>query len=87
MFGDSCNVTFHCFKQSGWIKKSLHNKFPLTEEGGDYKAPFADYMIPLFGDGPLSGIVALIIGVLIALGLGYIAALILKRRNPPEASK
>ena len=56
-------------------------------EGGIYTAPFSDYVIPVLGEGPLSGIVALIIGVLIALGLGYIAALILRRRNPPKSSK
>lgn len=68
------------------LEKSAQ-QISTTEEGGDYKAPFADYIIPLFGEGPLSGIAALIIGVLIALGLGYIAALILRRRNPPESSK
>jgi cobalt/nickel transport protein len=45
-----------------------------------------DYTIPFLGeDNPYGGIVALIVGVLITLGLGYIAAVILKRRNPPEA--
>ena len=68
------------------LEKSAQ-QISTTEEGGDYKAPFADYMIPIFGEGPLSGIVALIIGVLIALGIGYIAALILRRRNPPKSSK
>ena len=68
------------------LEKSAQ-QISTTEESGDYKAPFADYMIPIFGEGPISGIIALIIGVLIALGLGYIAAIILRRKNPPEASK
>lgn len=58
-----------------------------TEESGNYHAPLADYTVPLFGDGPYSGIAALIIGVIIVLGLGYLLALIIKRRKPPEVSK
>ena len=68
------------------LEKSAE-QISTTEEGGIYTAPFSDYLIPVLGEGPLSGIVALIIGVLIALGLGYIAALILRRRKPPEVSK
>lgn len=54
-----------------------------TQESGTYQAPFADYVIPALGDGPFSGILALVIGVLIALGLGYGVSEILKNRNPP----
>ena len=57
-----------------------------AEESGIYEAPMPDYTIPLFGeDNPYGGILALIIGVLVTLGFGYIAATILKRRNPPKA--
>lgn len=56
-----------------------------AEESGIYESPFPDYIIPAFGENPYSGIVALIMGVLITLGLGYIVAEILKRRKPPEA--
>jgi cobalt/nickel transport protein len=59
----------------------------ITEESGSYHAPLADYTVPIFGNGPYSGIVALIIGFLIVLGLGYVIALILKRRKPPEVSE
>ena len=56
-----------------------------TEESNMYTAPMPDYPIPLFGeDNPYGGILALVIGVLITLGLGYIAAAILKRRNVSE---
>jgi cobalt/nickel transport protein len=58
-----------------------------TQESGNYQAPLADYTVPILGNGPYSGVVALIIGVLIVLGFGYILAMILKRRKPPEASK
>jgi cobalt/nickel transport protein len=65
------------------LEKSAE-QISTSEEGGIYTAPFSDYLIPVLGEGPLSGIVALIIGILIALGLGYIAALIIRRRNPPK---
>lgn len=58
-----------------------------ADESGIYESPFPDYIVPAFGENPLSGIVALILGVLIALGLGYAVAAILKRKNPPEASE
>lgn len=57
-----------------------------ANESTIYQAPFADYSIPLFGEGPLGGVAALALGILIVLALGYIIALILKRRKPPEIS-
>ncbi|MFY9638664.1 MAG: PDGLE domain-containing protein [Methanobacterium sp.] len=68
------------------LEKSAQ-QISTAEEGGVYTAPFSDYLIPLLGESPLSGIVALIVGVLIALGLGYIAALVIRRKNPPKTSK
>lgn len=56
-------------------------------ESGIYEAPFPDYTVTALGDGPFSGIIALALGVFIALILGYIAAMIIRRRNPPETSK
>lgn len=67
------------------LEKSAQ-QISTTDESGAYQAPFADYVIPALGDGPLSGMIALIIGVLVALGLGYGASAILKRRKPPETS-
>lgn len=61
-------------------------QLPTNEESQIYKAPFADYKIPLLGNGPYSGIAALIISILIVLGLGYLTAMIIKRRKPPETS-
>ncbi|MGB9977715.1 PDGLE domain-containing protein [Methanobacterium sp.] len=59
-----------------------------AEESGIYEAPMPDYTIPFLGeDSPYGGIIALVIGVLITLGLGYVAAIALGKRNPPEALK
>lgn len=54
------------------------------EEANNYQAPFADYNFPLLGNGPYSGALAIVIGILIVLGLGYLVAYIFKRRKPPE---
>ena len=59
-----------------------------TEESGIYEAPMPDYTIPFLGeDNPYGGIIALVVGVLITLGLGYIAAIFLRRRTASEQSK
>jgi cobalt/nickel transport protein len=61
-------------------------QIPTNEVSVSYQAPFTDYAVPFLGSGPYSGIAALAIGVLLVLGLGYLAAMIFKRRNPPEVS-
>ena len=48
---------------------------------GYWDAPFDNYQVTQLGDGPLSGMSALVIGVLIALGFVYIITEMLKRRN------
>ena len=53
----------------------------IMDNPGYWHAPFNDYIIHQLGDGPLAGIAALILGVLIALGFVYIVTEILKRRN------
>lgn len=53
----------------------------IMDNPGYWHAPFNDYLIHQLGDGPLAGIAALILGVLIALGFVYIVTEILKRRN------
>jgi cobalt/nickel transport protein len=57
------------------------------EESGVINSPFTDYQITLLGDNPFSGIIAMIIGILIVLGLGYVIALILKKRKTKENSE
>ena len=60
----------------------------MTEESGSYEAPMPDYTISFLGeDNPYGGIIALVVGVLITLGLGYIAAIFLRRRTASEQSK
>jgi cobalt/nickel transport protein len=51
---------------------------------GYWHAPFEDYKVPFLGNGPLAGVVALIVGVLIALGVAYILTEILRRRGNTE---
>ncbi len=56
-----------------------------TEESTNYEAPMPDYMMPILGENnPYGGILALVIGILITLGIAYIAAILLRRRNPSE---
>lgn len=59
-----------------------------THESNSYQAPMPDYTIPFLGeDNPYGGILALIIGVLVTLGIAYVAAILLRKRNPPESSE
>ena len=54
------------------------------QDPGYWHAPFENYKVPFLGNGPFAGVVALIIGILIALGLAYILTRILKRRGNSE---
>jgi cobalt/nickel transport protein len=59
-----------------------------AQDSGIYEAPMPDYTMPLLGeDNPYGGILALVIGILITLGIAYIAALILRRRKSQDTSK
>ncbi len=53
----------------------------IMDNPGYWQAPFADYQVPQLGDGPLAGIAALVLGVLIALGFVYVVTEVLKRRS------
>lgn len=65
------------------LEKSAQ-QLSTKQESDDYKAPLTDYTVPLLGNGPYSGATALIIGILIILGLGYLVAYLLKRRKKSE---
>ena len=66
------------------LEKTAEN-ISSAEESTDYEAPMHDYMIPILGENnPYGGILALVIGVLITLGLAYIAAILLRRRKAAE---
>lgn len=66
------------------LEKSAQN-LAVPDDGLGYQAPFQDYKVTVFGDSPLAEISALIIGILIALGLGYGVASILKRRKSTDS--
>ena len=67
------------------LEKSAED-LSTTQESGIYEAPMPDYTIPFLGeDNPYGEIIALVVGVLITLGIGYVAAIALRKRNPPEA--
>lgn len=57
----------------------------VPEAESSYQAPFPDYSIGGLEKG--GEIVALAIGIAITLVVAYLAALILRRRKPPEISK
>jgi len=50
-------------------------------DSGIYTAPFADYSVSALGDGPLAGIVALVIGSFMALGVALGYSYILRRKK------
>ena len=52
---------------------------------GYWHAPFDNYQVSQLGDGPLAGIVALVIGVLIALGFVGVVTLLIRRRDNIES--
>ena len=68
------------------LEKSAEN-LAVPDNGLGYEPPFPDYTVGALGDSPLAEIAALAIGILIALGLGYAVATILKRRNSNESDK
>ena len=56
-------------------------------ESGIYTAPFADYSVSALGDGPLAGIVALVIGSFMALAVALVYSYILRRRKEDARNK
>jgi cobalt/nickel transport protein len=69
------------------LEKSAEQLMPNPETEPAVQAPLHDYTIPFLGEGPLSGILALVLGVLVTLVIAYLVARLLRRRNPPEASQ
>ena len=62
---------FIASKNPDGLEKSAQ-QISTTQPSGVYQAPFADYSIPILGNGPYSGILAMIIGIIIILGLGIL---------------
>ena len=61
------------------------NQSVVDNPPGYWHAPFDGYLVSQLGDGPLAGIAALVIGVLMTLGLAYGVTTILKRRRQTES--
>lgn len=63
------------------MQKVIQN--PETEPA--LEAPLPDYTVPFIGgDNPLSSVLALVLGTLLALGIAYGLGLFLKRKNREE---
>ncbi|HEX3012774.1 MAG TPA: PDGLE domain-containing protein [Methanobacterium sp.] len=66
------------------LEKSAE-QFSSADESGIYEAPLPDYTFePL---GKFGEIVALALGAIVMLILGYIVAMLFRRKTPPESSK
>lgn len=52
---------------------------PETEPA--VESPLQDYTIPILGDNPLGGVIALVIGTLLVLGIAYGLGVVLKKKN------
>ena len=67
------------------LESSVEHLNPnALQNQGYWHAPFENYKIPFLGNSPLAGVIALIVGILIALGLAYFLTGILKRRGNTE---
>ena len=66
------------------LEKSAEN-VGVGETEGALTVPFPDYAIE--GLDKIGEIAALAIGILVTLGIAWLVALLIRRRNPPEASK
>ena len=51
-----------------------------AQENPLYAAPFPDYIVPILGDNPVSGIIAGIFGTFITLFVAFLFGLMLKRQ-------
>jgi cobalt/nickel transport protein len=66
------------------LEKSAE-QLSTTNESSIYSAPLPDYTFgPL---GKIGEIAALALGIIVTLAIAYVVALLLRRRNPPKASK
>lgn len=54
---------------------------PGVEEGAAFQSPMPDYIMPSLGESPISGVVAIVIGVFIIFGLTYGVGLALKKKR------
>jgi cobalt/nickel transport protein len=67
------------------LEKSADQVMPNPETESVIQSPMPDYTIePL---GKYGEIVALTIGILLTLGIAYVIAILLRKKNPPETSQ
>ena len=52
-----------------------------AQESPLYVAPFPDYIVPILGDNPISGIIAGIIGTFITLFVAFLFGLVMKKES------
>ncbi|MBU4535667.1 MAG: PDGLE domain-containing protein [Euryarchaeota archaeon] len=54
---------------------------PEVSDEAVLESPMPDYVIPSLGEDPISGVVAIIIGVLVVFGLAYGLGYVLKKKE------
>jgi len=54
---------------------------PGVEEEAIIESPMPDYIIPSLGEDPISGAIAIVIGVIIVFGLSYGLGYLLKKKK------
>lgn len=54
---------------------------PGVSDEAAFESPMPDYIIPALGEDPISGSIAIVIGVIIVFGLAYGLGYLLKKRN------
>jgi len=69
------------------LQKSIEQVNSSVQEQNYYSPPLNDYTIPGFGDNPIGGILAILLGISVVSVIAYIIARVLKKKNPPEVSK
>jgi cobalt/nickel transport protein len=80
----ACMSPFLASPDPDGLEKSAEN-VGVGETEPALQAPFPDYTIT--GLEKIGEIAALVIGIILTLVIAYVIALLLRRKNPPEAAK
>lgn len=56
---------------------------PGVNDEAIHESPMPDYIIPSLGENPISGALAIVIGVIVVFALAYGLGYLLKKRNSP----
>jgi cobalt/nickel transport protein len=68
----------------GLDSSAQHLNPQALDNPGYYHAPFQNYKVPFLGNGPLAGVTALVIGVIVVLAIAYLLSELIKRRRNTE---